>query len=110
VIVELKGNNAPTATLPSSRPDMTLTQLVDNARVRVVRTTLGPAFHEDAGTTHDYDQVVITLTPSDISLNVNGKTTTSWKAGDAEFIGRGVKHESKNVGQKPVDVMIVAIK
>ena len=110
VIVELKGNNAPTATLPSGRPDTTPTQLFDNARVRVVRTTLGPAFHEDAGTTHDFDQVVITLTPSDISLNVDGKTTTSWKAGDAQFIGRGVKHESKNTGQKPVDVMIVAIK
>jgi len=41
---------------------------------------------------------------------VNGKSTTSWKPGDAEFIGRGVKHESKNTGQKPVDVIIVAIK
>ena len=110
VIVELKGNNAPTATLPGSRPDTTLTQLFDNARVRAVRATLGPAFHEDPGTTHDFDQVVITLTPSDISLNVNGKTTTSWKPGDAEFIGRGVKHESKNMGQKPVDVIILAIK
>ena len=110
VIVELKGNNAPTATLPSSRPDTTLTQLFDNARVRAVRATLGPAFHEDPGATHDFDQVVITLTPSDISLNVNGKTTSSWKPGDAEFIGRGVKHESKNMGQKPVDVMILAIK
>ena len=34
----------------------------------------------------------------------------AWKAGDAEFIGRGVKHESKNTGQKPVDVFILAIK
>jgi quercetin dioxygenase-like cupin family protein len=110
VIVELKGNNAPTATLPTSRPDTTLTQLFDNPRVRAIKATMAPAFHEDPGTTHDFDQVVIALAPSDIALNVNGKMKNSWKAGDAEFIGRGVKHESKNTGQKPVDVFILAIK
>jgi len=66
VIVELKGNNPPTATLPTSRPDVTQTQLFDNPRARAVRATLQPAFHEDPGTTHDFDQVVITLSPSDI--------------------------------------------
>jgi quercetin dioxygenase-like cupin family protein len=110
LIVELKGNNAPTATLPASRPDTTLTQVFDNPRARGIKATLEPTFHEDAGTTHDYDQVVITLAPSDISLNVNGKTKTHWKAGDVEFIGRGVKHESKNTGQKPAEVFILAIK
>src|SRR5512134_2652031 len=30
VIIELKGNNAPTATLPAFRPDVALTQLFDN--------------------------------------------------------------------------------
>ena len=110
IIVELKGNNAPTATLPTSRPDTTLTQVFDNPRARGIKATMEPAFHEAAGTTHDFDQVVIALSPSDISLNVNGKTKTHWKAGDAEFIGRGVKHESKNAGQKPVDLFILAIK
>lgn len=110
IIVELKGNNAPTATLPTSRPDTTLTQVFDNPRARGIKATMEPAFHEVAGTTHDYDQVVIALSPADISLNVNGKTKTHWKAGDAEFIGRGVKHESKNAGQKPVEVFILAIK
>lgn len=110
VIVELKGNNPPTATLPSSRPDMSVTQLFDNPRARAIRATLQPAFHEAAGTTHDYDQVVVALTPSEISLNIGGKTKTRWKAGDAEFIGRGVKHESQNTGQKPVDLFILVIK
>jgi quercetin dioxygenase-like cupin family protein len=32
VIVELKGNNPPIATLPTSRPDVTQTQLFDNPR------------------------------------------------------------------------------
>ena len=83
----------------------------DNARARAIRATLEPAFQEAPGTTHDYDQVVIALTPSDISLQVEGKAAkTNWKRGDAEFIGRGVKHESKNTGQKPADVYILAIK
>jgi len=110
VIVELKGHAAPTATIPASRPDTTLTQLIDNPRVRAVRATLQPAFQEPADTVHDFDQVVVALGPADISLSVNGKTRTQWKAGDAEFIGRGVKHQSKNTGQKPVDVFILAIK
>jgi hypothetical protein len=41
---------------------------------------------------------------------VNGKTKTHWTTGDAEFIGGGAKHESKNAGGKPVDVFILAIK
>jgi quercetin dioxygenase-like cupin family protein len=72
--------------------------------------TLQPAFHEDAGTTHDYDQVVVALAPSDISLTMDGKAKTNWKAGEVAFIGRGAKHESANTGQKPADVFILAIK
>ena len=73
------------------------------------RVTIQPAFHEAAGTAHDYDQVVVALGEGDISLNVAGKAKTHWKAGDAEFIGRGVKHESQN-GKKPVEVFILAMK
>jgi quercetin dioxygenase-like cupin family protein len=109
LIIELKGHNAPSATIPDSRPGASTTQLFDNPRARGVRATLQPSFHEDAGTSHDYDQVVVALAPSDISLTVNGKTKSSWKAGDAEFIGRGVKHESK-AGQQAADVFILAIK
>jgi quercetin dioxygenase-like cupin family protein len=111
VIVELKGNSAPTGTIPTSRPDVTITQLFDNPRARAIKAVLQPAFHEAPGTTHDFDQVVIALAPAVISLQLDGKPAkTSWKAGDAEFIGRGVKHESKNNGQDPADVFILAIK
>ena len=110
VIIELKGNAAPSATLPASRPDATLTQLFDNPRARGIRATMAPAFHEYAGTTHDYDQVVVALGDGDLMLNVADKSKTHWKRGDAEFIGRGVKHESKNTAQKPLDVFILAIK
>ena len=87
-----------------------MTQLFDNPRARGMKVTIAAAFHEDAGTTHDYDQVVVALGDGDLMLNVGGKSKTSWKRGDAEFIGRGVKHESKNTGQKPLDVFILAIK
>jgi quercetin dioxygenase-like cupin family protein len=110
IIVELKGNKAPTATIPESRPDVTTAPAFDNPRAAGIKATLGPAFHEPAGTTHDFDQVVVSLTPSNISLNVEGKTKTNWKKGEAAFIGRGQKHESKNPSGKPVDVFIVAIK
>ena len=110
IIVELKGNNAPTATLPTSRADTTMTVAFDNPRAQGIKATLQPAFHEPAGTTHAFDQVVIALAPSAISLNVEGNAKTSWKAGDAMFIGRGQKHESTNTAGKPVDVFIVAIK
>ncbi len=59
---------------------------------------------------HDFDQVVIALAPADISLQLDGNGQDELEAGDAAFIGRGVKHESKNNGQKPADVFILAIK
>ena len=46
---------------------------------------------------------------ADFHLDVAGKVIDKWKRGDAAFIGRTVKHESKNTG-KPVDFLIVAIK
>jgi quercetin dioxygenase-like cupin family protein len=74
-------------------------------------STAGPDFAEPAGTKHDFDQVVIALAPAVMSLSIDGKPAKStWKRGDAEFIGRGVAHEAKNTGGKPVDMMIIAIR
>ena len=105
-----QGQQSPTATIPSSRPDVTIAPAFDNPRAAGIKATLAPAFHEPAGTTHEFDQVVIALSSADISLDVEGKKKTSWKTGDAMFIGRGQKHESQNTGGKPTDVFIVAIK
>jgi quercetin dioxygenase-like cupin family protein len=108
IIVEMKG--APgTATLPATRPGQRATTLAEDARVRVSRVSIDPTFAEPAGTTHDYDQVVITLAPSDISLSLEGKTRATWKRGDVSLIGRGVAHQSKG-GAAPSDVVIVAIR
>lgn len=111
VLVELKGTRPPTATIPTNRPGMTITPFFDNPRVMAYKAAIGPDFHEPAGSTHDFDQVVIALGDSDaVSLNVEGKVKTQWKRGDALFIGRGAKHESRNNSGKPLDIVVVAIK
>jgi len=111
ILVEFKAKTAGTATLPTSRPGMTQTVLADSPRATAWRTTATPAFSEAAGTTHEYDQVVIALGAGDISLTVEGQPTrTKWQRGDVQFIGRGVKHEAKNAGGQPIDFVIVGIK
>ena len=109
VYVELKGHAAPTATVPASRPGIKSTRLLEHAKADAIRATADSGFSEPAGTTHDYDQVIVALGDAELSLTVDGKTTNTWKRGDVAFIGRNVRHESKNAG-KPVDFVIVAIK
>jgi quercetin dioxygenase-like cupin family protein len=111
ILVELKGAKPPTATIPTNRPDMKITPFFDNPRVMTYKAVTGPNFHEPAGSTHDFDQVVIALGESNaMTVNVEGKAKTQWKRGDVLFIGRGMKHESKNSSAKPLDVIVVAIK
>lgn len=111
LLIEFKTAQPGTATLPTSRPDMTIKVLAEGPRATAFRTTADPAFKEPAGTKHDYDQVVIALNDAQMSLSIDGKPAkTSWKRGDAQFIGRGVAHESANTSGKPVDFVIVAIK
>ena len=35
---------------------------------------------------------------------------TKWQRGSVQFVGRGVKHESKNLSTRPTEFVIVAIK
>ena len=110
IVVELKGSAPPKATLPASRPNTTVTPLVQNARADAFRITADAAFKEAPKTTHDYDQVVIALAPSTFSIEVEGKTTTTWKRGDAVFIGRGQPHQAQSTSGKTQDFIIVGIK
>jgi hypothetical protein len=75
------------------------------------RSTITPTFAEEAGTTHEFDQIVIALGSGQVALSIDGKPArTNWARGDAEFIGRGVKHEVKNTSGKPLDMILIAIK
>ena len=111
VLVEFKSAKPGTATLPPTRDNLTMKVLAEGARAVAYRVTATPTFEEPAGSKHDYDQVVIALAPSQMALTINGKPAkTTWARGDTQFIGRGMPHESKNMGGKPVDFVIVAIK
>jgi quercetin dioxygenase-like cupin family protein len=111
VLVEFKAAKPGTAALPPTRDNLTMKVLAEGARAVAYRVTASPNFQEPAGSKHDYDQVVISLAPSQMSLSINGKPAkTSWARGDAQFIGRGTPHESKNTGGKPTDFVIVAVK
>jgi beta-alanine degradation protein BauB len=111
VLVEFKGAAPGKATIPTSRPNMTIKSLAEGPRAVALRMTADGGFSEPAGTKHDFDQVVIALGPTPLSLSIDGKPAkTTWARGDVAFIGRGVAHESKNTGGKASDVIIVAIK
>jgi quercetin dioxygenase-like cupin family protein len=111
LLVEFKGAQPGTATLPSARAGLEMKVLAEGPRGIAYRTTTDPTFQEPAGTKHDFDQVVIALGPAQMSLAIDGKPAkTTWARGDAQFIGRGVPHEAKNTGGKPVDFVIVAIR
>jgi beta-alanine degradation protein BauB len=110
ILIEFKAKEPGTATVPTQRAGMQITTLAEGPRAIAYKTTAAPDFHEEPGTTHEYDQVVIALGGADMSLTVLNKHTTKWKRGDVAFIGRGVKHESKNTGGKPIEFAIVAIK
>ena len=59
ILVEFKTKEPGTASLPSSRPGMQASVLAESPRAVAIKTTAAPDFREDPGTTHDYDQVVI---------------------------------------------------
>jgi quercetin dioxygenase-like cupin family protein len=110
IVVELKGTAAPKATLPASRPNISMVPLVQNPRADAIKISADASFKEAPGTTHDYDQVLIALAPTTLSLEQGGKTTTTWKRGDVAFIGRGQAHQAQNVSGKTQEMVIVAIK
>lgn len=111
LLVELKAAKPGTAALPDSRDNMAMKMLAESPRATAYRVTAAPAFQEPAGSKHDYDQVVIALSSAQMSLAMEGKPAkTAWARGDVQFIGRGVPHEARNTGSKPIDFVIVLIR
>ncbi len=111
LLVEFKAKEPGKATVPTTREGVQLNVLAESPRAVAFKTTAAADFHEAPGTTHDYDQLVISLGANDMSLAVEGKpVVTKWQRGTAQFIGRGVKHESKNTSGRPIEFVIVAIR
>jgi uncharacterized RmlC-like cupin family protein len=110
LLIEFKAKPG-TATVPPVRPGMTTKVLVESPYAVAVRTTADPSFREPAGTTHEFDQVVVSLSSGEMALSIDGKPPrTTWARGDVQFIGRGVPHESQNASGKPIDFIIVMIR
>ena len=111
ILVEFKTKDPGTASVPTSRPGMSSIVLAESPRAVAVKATAAADFHEQPGSVHDYDQVVISMGANDLSLVVDGQpTVTKWPRGTAQFIGRSVKHEAKNTSGRPIEFVIVAIK
>jgi len=111
LLIEFKTAAPGEAALPAARPGMDVKVLAEGPHATAYRSTASATFAEPAGTTHDYDQVVIALGPTQLSLSIDGKPArTTWARGDVQFVGRGVAHEARNTGGKPVDMVVVAIK
>src|ERR1700737_1825724 len=69
ILVEFKTPAPGKATLPVSRPGMTLNVLAEGPRAIAYRSTASATFAEPAGTKHDFDQVVISLSAAQLSLS-----------------------------------------
>jgi quercetin dioxygenase-like cupin family protein len=110
ILVEFKRAQPGTATLPAMREGLAMTALAEGAYGSAFRITSEPTFEEPAGTTHDYDQVVIALQPAEVSVSVTGQAPkTQWARGDVMFIGRGTAHASKNMAGA-ANYIMVAVK
>jgi quercetin dioxygenase-like cupin family protein len=111
VLVEFKPAMVPSATLPTEFNGRTATILDEGPRATAFKVTADPSFTEPAGSTHDYDQVVIALGSGDVALTIDGTLVkSSWVRGDAQFIGRAVPHGTTNTLTGPLDYVLVGIR
>jgi quercetin dioxygenase-like cupin family protein len=91
-------------------PGFTVTPVLDNKTIDVVRLQLAPGARETPHA-HPYSFLVILLSRCELDMHNGGTHTKSArKPGDVEFVGAGVSHAAANVGSTPLDVLAVAIK
>lgn len=84
---------------------------INNSRVRVIRYTLAPhettAVHE-----HLRPHVEVQLTDSTEKTSVVGgkETTVQHKAGQVDWEGVVHKHTNENVGDTPIETIVIELK
>lgn len=98
-VIEVKpGAKAPApvkGAVPSpSGTGVTRTPIVTGPHGEAVLLKTDAGFSEPAGSTHDYDAVVVPMTGSGAALTMGGKTVTM-KKGEAYLISRGAPHAVK---------------
>ena len=79
---------------PPSGTGVTRTPIVTGPHGEAVLLKTEAGFSEPAGSTHDYDAVVVPMSAAGAALTMGGKTVTM-KKGDAYLISRGEAHAVK---------------
>jgi quercetin dioxygenase-like cupin family protein len=97
----------PGAVPPPSGAGLTRTPIVSSAHGEAVRLKSDAGFEEPAGTTHEYDAVVVPMGGTGASLTMSGKTVVM-KKGEAYLIPRGTAHAVKATA--PGESIVVYIK
>jgi beta-alanine degradation protein BauB len=95
----------------TARPAPVRTTLVDNATVTVTRLRFAPGSGETVHT-HDFPLVIVQLTSGDVvDLQVSDARARGPRtAGLVTFVPAGMEHVVINAGEKPFEMMAVAIK
>jgi quercetin dioxygenase-like cupin family protein len=110
-VIEVKPGAKTTAPLagavpPPSGPGLTRTPIVSGPHGEAVLLKTDGPFEEPAGSTHDYDAVVVPMTDSGGTLAMGGKTV-GLKKGEAYLLSRGAPHAVKTTAAAETVVVYV---
>jgi quercetin dioxygenase-like cupin family protein len=110
IIALLLGVDTLRAQGPAVPPGFTVTPVLDNATLTVIRLKIAPGAKEQPHT-HPYPMLVIVLTRSEMEMHNGGAHTKGVrKPGDVEFVAAGIAHNAANVGTTPLEALVLAIK
>src|SRR4051794_7367761 len=106
-------SKAPSLPLGAGRPEVagiTRTTLKDDAKATVTRVHFKPGAAEPPHT-HPYDVILVPDLDGTIDLAVEGgKTLTSVKSGEVQFVPKNTVHHLKNTGQRDFELIAIALK
>ena len=111
--IALAQTTAPSLPLGAGRPEVagiTRTTLKDDAKSTVTRVHFKPGAAEPPHQ-HPYDVILVPDTDGSIDFSVEGgKTVTSVKSGEVQFVPKNTTHHLKNTGTKDFELIAIALK
>jgi quercetin dioxygenase-like cupin family protein len=105
------GSVASSAVAQEKAGKVSVRELLNNAKVRVVETTLKPG-GELAGITTSVPRVIRVLKGGTTQFTyADGKKETKvWKAGDVMWLESGPAYSNKNIGKTEVQLFVINLK
>jgi len=98
------------AQAPALPPGFTITPVLDNATVGVIRLTLAPGAREQPHT-HPYAMLVVFLNRAEVEMhNGAAQARGTRKIGEVEFVTPGTTHNAANVGMTTLDSLVLSLK